>query len=196
LKTKLIEKTLSRNEISEIYEKYTKYDFPKDELKTLEHILKLYDKNIYLCKGFFLDNELKSYMFFAMSEKNHDCVLLDFFAVNPAYRNNRYGSGTIDIIKSVNPFKNGIIAEIEDPLYSQTEEEKTIRKKRALFYEKNGFIKTGVRSKCFGVNFLIIYLPFKKENTLSDQEIKIALADIYKSIFSKCNFEKNISISL
>lgn len=196
MKNKIIEKTFSRNEISEVYEKYTKYDFPKDELKTLPHILKLYDKNIYLGKGFFGYNELKSYMFFAMSEKYQDCALLDFFAVNPAYRNGGFGSLSIDMVKNTIPFKNGIIAEIEDPAYSKTDEEATIRKKRASFYNKNGFIKTSITSVCFGVHFWIIYLPLKKGNTLSDNEIKNILNDIYKSIFSKYDFENNISIDI
>ena len=56
MKNKITEKTLSKNEISEIYKKYAKYDFPKDELKTLTHILNLYNKNIYLGKGFLADN--------------------------------------------------------------------------------------------------------------------------------------------
>ncbi len=196
LKTELTEKTLSKKEVCEIYNKYTRYDFPKDELKTLEHIISLLEKNYYMCKGFFEENKLKSYMFFAYSKNNYDCSLLDFFAVNKNFRNSGIGSKTINLIKSLQPFKNGIIGEIEDPFYADTEEEQIIRKRRADFYKKNGFIKTKITSVCFGVHFIIIYLPFKKENTLSEKEIKNVLYDIYKTLFSKYDFENKISIYL
>ncbi len=194
MKTTLKEITLSEKEIIQIYNKHMKSDFPENELKPLNHILSLIQQNAYVCKGFFSNDKLKSYTFFAGDKNSQSCSLLDFFAVNSECRGFGIGSDVIKQLKENKEFsKDGIIAEIEDPEHSESEEEKIVRKRRAAFYEKNGFIKTGITSVCFGVHFLIIYLP--KEKQPNDDIISEKLNTVYKTVFPKNNFYKNIKIN-
>ena len=192
-KNKLIQKKLSIEELYELYNKYMKFDFPDDELKKFEHLKQLIEEKKYLCTGFFENDELKSYMLFTYENEKSPICTLDFFAVNPKYRNSGIGSKTIELIKSQKDFfEDGIIGEIEDPDFAKTKEEKEIQEKRFEFYKKNGFILTGIKSVCFDVHFLIIYLPQK--NRLGDAEISKNLDLIYKAIFPKSDYEKEIKI--
>ncbi len=179
-------KSLKKEEIYNIYNTYMKYDFPENELKPLSQIISLYEKKIYYPQFFYTDDkpwDMKSYMFFTSSNKGTDFGLLDFFAVNKNYRNKGIGTKTIEYIKKTSPiFKNGFLAEIEDPDYAKTEEEKIIRQKRQNFYLKNGFYETDITSICFDVNFRIIYLPYNNE-IFSNDILKTELDLIYKSIF-------------
>ncbi len=184
---------LSENDIKQLYNENMIFDFPKDELKPLNHILSLVEQDVYICQGYFSKNEMKSYSFFAKEKEDDSCCLLDFFAVNSKYRDKGIGSDTIKLLNNEKEFsEDGIIAEIEDPKYSLTSEERAIKEKRANFYYRNGFIKTDITSICFGVHFLIIYLP--KKVHLSNNLIANKLNNIYKTIFPKSSFEKNISI--
>lgn len=187
--------TLSKDEIEKIHSEHMINDFPKDELKSLNHISRLTDEKKYTNKCLFSEeNELMAYAFFGYPKENSLCPLLDFFAVNSKYRNQGIGSKFLNMLKSESSiFKNGILAEIEDPNSAKNEEEKEIRLKRAEFYKKNGFITTNIKSTCFGVSFLIIYLP--KENYLSEDELQKNLINAYKALFSKSDFEKNIKVT-
>ncbi len=188
--------TLSKKEISKIYSNYMIKDFPKNELKPLDYMFKLENDGKYTNKCLFSkENELLAYAFFGYPKENNLCPLLDFFAVNNSYRNQGIGSHFINMLKSENlPFKNGILAEIEDPQYAKTKEEKEIRTKRAEFYKRNGFITTNIKSTCFGVDFLIIYLP--KENNLPEEELFQNLINVYKALFPKANFEKDVKVTI
>ncbi|NCB00123.1 MAG: N-acetyltransferase, partial [Clostridia bacterium] len=59
----MIIKQLSIHEISEVYLRHLKFDFPDNERKPLFVMKNLHKRNLYLCYGLFdsVDNSLKAY---------------------------------------------------------------------------------------------------------------------------------------
>lgn len=194
----MFSKVLNENEIKFVYNNFMIHDFPKDELKPLSSILKMYTEKIYLCFGFFSEQDktnsmdsIKGYAFFTIP-KNNNTAHLDYYAVLSSVRNSGYGSKFITLLKEEMKNFDAIINEVEQPEKSVDFEEKILRERRIKFYIKNGFKTTLIKSNLFGVDYNIMYFPIKK--TFTDSEIHDALSSIYFSMFGEKTKTNKIQI--
>ena len=83
--------TMTEAEIHLLYANALSRDFPPSELKSLSAILTMYHKGLYDVLGAYQNNQLVGY---ALLYCPHDdqFVLLDYMAVEPAFRNQGIGT--------------------------------------------------------------------------------------------------------
>ena len=84
-----------------------------------------------------------------------------------------------------------IIGEVEDPKYARNDDDRKLRIRRMDFYLRNGCFDTGVRAKCFGVEFIILRMGKKK---LEKQKCWDIYSAIYRSILPKDMYDENIEL--
>ena len=179
---------LTLQEIRKVYNDHVIFDFPDDERKPLDMIEKLLAENIYQCFGAFEIDICIGYAFFAL---DGDIYLLDYFAVIPEWRDK--GIGTLFLKDVVSQIKAKIlILEIEDfkEFSSSSDVEKCI--KRQAFYSQAGCVETHVKTKCFGVTYLILEYPIISAH--DKQDITNAYKRIYQTLLPKLIYEENIEI--
>ena len=83
-----------------------------------------------------------------------------------------------------------IIAEVEDPIYAESPEEKEIQERRVSFYFRNGCSDTGVRVRCFGVPFIIISIG--GSSSLDQSAMWEAYQSFYRAVLPKKMFDAMI----
>lgn len=188
---KIIE--LNKDQIVNIYNKMMVHDFPKNELRPLEWILKPYDEGTYICyalqDGEAGANEVLGYAFF-VKMNNH--YLFDYFAITERQRNNGLGSVFLKLIKEKFACCDSVIGEVEDPQCSSNEEERLKQTRRFDFYIKNGYLDTGVRVNLFGVDYIVLEADLGTSH--SKEEISQLYQEHYKSMLSKELYEKMVRI--
>lgn len=182
-------KSLSPEEVTTLYHTHMQNDFPADELKPLENILKLLKQDVYECFGLFDENILKAYACLAR-EKNGQVFLLDYLAVCKDFRNQNYGSQFLALLKDQCVNAKGIIIEIESLRTAHDEKDLVIRTKRLAFYERNGLSQTNVTTNCFGVEFTILYLPITPD--WDDTFIHKHLDCIYQTVFPSNLYKEHV----
>jgi predicted RNA-binding protein associated with RNAse of E/G family len=84
--------------------------------------------------------------------------------------------------------------DVEDPLFGADEIEKRHRRRRVQFYLKNGFRKTRVRSRVYGVDYVIMARDIKAP--ASDEEIFEAAKTIYRSMAQPGSFPDRYRVML
>lgn len=182
-------KQLSSEDVEIIYNEHMVVDFPLEELKPIDTILKLIKRKIYKCYGLYDSKELLTYAFFTTSKSY---LLLDYFAVCEKFRNKGIGSKFLSILKENCKNYSGIIVEVEDVEFADTEAEKIIRKRRIDFYNKNGAKMTSVLCELFNVNYSVMCLCNVE---LDDLVIYGELQKIYKEIIPDKFYSKYVKFS-
>lgn len=184
-------KLLDKELISDIYNRYMVNDFPEDELKPLEIILNAVEEGFYFCYGLLDGDNIYGYIYLESMPQTKD-YLIDYLAVVKGYRNSGYGSQMIRLLGEVLADATAIVAEVENPEYASSVEEKAIQNKRYEFYIRNGFRDTGVRVRCFGVPFILIETG---EGLFHSQDdMRILYNDLYKAILPQELYEGNIEV--
>lgn len=183
-------KQLSYEETAEIYNEWLGKHFPADEIKPLKNIARMWNAGNYSALALY-DREcfentdalkgLVGYAFFVNSPLA-DMVLLDYYAIIGAYRNQGMGSLFLRKMKDSLHGVRGIIIETEDVGRANSEEELRIRKRRDRFYVSNGAVETGIRTSVYGVPYAIWSLASKDE-VISETESLHAVEGIYKTMF-------------
>lgn len=175
-------KELSNDAISSTFQSSMQKDFPVEELKPLEFIMKLKERDLYLCYGLYEETTLCGYAFLCKS-KEKKCLLLDYLAIFDQYRSSGFGSLFLNKLKENCSDYDGIILEVESTSLDLPNNILETRMRRISFYERNGVFKTIYSAIVREVLFDIMYLPCKKNleelNVL--EEIKV----LYTSMFSK-----------
>lgn len=189
-------RNLTEEETAEIYERWIHIHFPKNEIKPLKHIQRMWEQGAYCALGMYDGENLVSYGFFAMVP-GKDMLLLDYLAVLEDYRN--LGAGSIFLQKMgqcLSEYRGvsyqGILIETEDITYARNEEERQIRQKRDLFYEKNGAVRTGVTGEVYGVHYALWNLPVEKE--AGSEECREQIKAIYRMMVAGEKYEKFVKI--
>ncbi len=182
---------LNNEEVSVIYNDYMLKDFPREELKSLKKIIRLTDEKKYFSYGVYEDNCLVGYALFMTYE---NIILLDYFAIIKEKRGNGAGSKVINLLSDYFKDKYDVfILESENPKFSKNESDKNIREKRIKFYEKNGLIKTDIKSKVYGVDFVIF---IKNDKIKNNAKIVELLNNLYISMANEEKWKENVFISL
>ncbi|MFR1449170.1 MAG: GNAT family N-acetyltransferase [Beduini sp.] len=172
-------KQLTSEEITNIFNQHIIHDFPKNEVRDLRSMLKLKQQAIYQTYGYYENNELLAYAFFAKSLQSN-AILLDYFAVVEKYRNQNIGSQFLtDLTHLLKQFV--ILAEVESVESSPNQQVSRLRQKRIDFYMRNGFKQSSLSLTLFHVHYNIIYF-FQSPLTLTD--IKFHLDLIYHQFFN------------
>lgn len=190
----MVLKICNREEIEKIYNTYLVQDFPKDEVKPLERILFLYDKNLYFAYGLYdADEKMLAYAFFS---KAHSCeyVLLDYYAVAEEKRGTGIGSHMLSLLKETLCGEyEGIILESENPDFAENAKDFDVRSRRIQFYLNNGFSSTKMLCRLFGVEFRLFVYAKKQPSTLS---LAYAAVALYKALIEKKDLKDNISLRI
>jgi len=129
-----------------------KSSFPKEEQAPMFFLLQRAKKG-YIEFNAYYDNETLVGITYLISYRHIRYVL--YIATAATERSKGYGSQILDHIKAAYPDDRIILnIEIEDESANNNEQ----RKKRKLFYIKNGFSSSGIFSKLFGVTWeLMVY---------------------------------------
>jgi GNAT superfamily N-acetyltransferase len=186
-------KNLRQDEMAEIYNQWIHKHFPKDEIKPLSHINRMWDNGFYRALAMYTENgSLIGYAFFALGNES-DMILLDYFAIVEGYR--RKGMGSRFLSEMPNFIKcGGILIETESAVHAANEEELRQRQTRDLFYEKNGAIAAKVVSEVYGVHYKIWILT--SECTCQPDDCMKNLINIYHVMVEGEKYRKFVRIEL
>ena len=161
------------NKIRELYEK----SFPENEKKPFSLICKKQKtKKIEILSI----EEKDSFYGLMILAFNNDCVLLDYFAINPEFQSNGIGTKALNLLFEKMKDKK-IIIEIEST--SKKSDNQIQREKRKNFYLKNNFIIQPFKVNLFNVEMEILS---NCRNINFEEYI-----NVYINAYDK-NFEKNI----
>lgn len=183
----MVIKVLNKSEIEKVYEAYLKEDFPKDELKPLKYINKMYDYGKYECLGFYDGETFVGYAYMVIANDS-DVRLLDYFAVLSGQRNNGIGGECLKALKKYYKDLKCVILESEHPTYSKDDKDKKIRERRISFYKRNGLIETDITTSVGGVYYKIFCLECSSD--VSEIDIKREVENIYYTMFGSCCTKK------
>lgn len=208
----------TKQQLLAVYRENINGHFPPDEAKPIESIERMLDMDCYFGLGMFetenTDSMVSSeeaavqmaddtaggwkenaaligYAFF-IQDKEENVLLLDYFAILEQHRSGGFGSIFLKEMKEKLGAYRGILLETEDIAFAENEQERKVRERRDRFYERNGIIKTEVRSKLFGVNYAIWSYSFGEE--LSEEACRRGLTNLYKIIVPEAEYEKYAKI--
>ena len=83
---------------------------------------------------------------------------MDYYAFLEEQRNKGFGSIFLQNMRKQTDFP-GCYLECEDPETASSGEEKSLRRRRIGFYQRNGAFLTQVRACLFGVTYRMLWLP-------------------------------------
>ena len=181
-------KTLTKDQLSNLYNDRMRKDFPPSELKPLFVMLDAVDKLIYEALGLYDGEEMVGY---SCLVKEGTDSLVDYLAIYPEKRNGGIGSIFVKLLYDHIDSAGSFIIEVEDPDYARDDEDRKLRIRRMDFYLRNGCFDTGVRTKCFGVEFIILKMGKEK---LEKQKCWEAYSSIYRAILPKDMYDENIEL--
>jgi GNAT superfamily N-acetyltransferase len=186
---------LSIKEITDVYKRHLKDDFPDNERKPLFVMKSLLKRNLYQCFGLytFPDASLKAYTFLCKGN-NCNSLILDYFATVEGERGKGFGSQMLHLLHNSLQEIDGIVAEVEHAEAAADIHEKQVRQRRIDFYCRNGFTKTQVSGMIFGVHYDIVYLPIR--HAADDTFVMKELEDIYRTMLPKFMYDPNVKLEL
>jgi len=197
--------SLRPDEISHVYKTHLKRDFPSNELKPLFVIKNHLRHHFYQVFGLFSGDEpaagkrpdlggLLAYACFFGSSRPESLLLLDYFAVVPAARQQGLGSRFLEQLQEHLTTIKGIAAEVESIGATADEVERTQRQRRLAFYQKAGFRHTAVQGHIFSVDYDLVYRPVQSD--LEDIALFDSLQTLYREMLPKAMFDLNIHLHL
>ena len=164
--------------------------FPEDERKPLELLQSSYEKHYTRIIEILYKNEIIGFMILN-KVKDKGYAVLDYLAILPQYRNNKFGTKALQILLEQERENSGIFIEIEKVGLGKDIEENLLREKRKNFYEKVGFKKLNFDLFLFDV----IYTPYLFSNIKDDEDTIIdEILNIYEAISGKERIEQNCKI--
>lgn len=178
-------------EIGEIYEKYMTKDFPKNELKPLASIERMYHLGFY--KGFVLEEEqeIRAYWLLLRDVENK-AYLLDYLAVISGNRGLGYGSKVLKSIQDSLESEEVIVIEAENPQKACNIEEKQLQERRLDFYRRNGVIFTNLASVVYEAPYVIMLLSKEKKDFDVEEVTRIYMDFYEKWILGKEKCKKHL----
>lgn len=185
---------LRTHAVRDVYRKYLRNDFPRDERRPLRHIMSMRRRRQYECYGVFREGRLVCYAFFIMPAlEGKRCCLLDYFAVVPELRGSRIGSRVLSQLETCIRNMDLILVEVEDPDREEDPAKKAVQQRRLDFYLRNGLRDTLVRVETFGVPYRILEVPrsHKKAET-TGEEVRRVYEAFYRLPLKKGIFDRYI----
>ena len=187
-------KLISREALKMIYEEHMVVDFPADELKPWAAINALYDRGVYQSYGLYEGEALLGYACLT-KQAEADWLLLDYYAICAKYRSHGYGSQFITKLWEALKDKQGIFVEIELIACAKDDAEREIRTRRRQFYLRNGLEATRMRTKLFGVDYEMLFMPCAGP-ALSDEALLKELCKVYQTMLPPKAFDAYVKLEL
>lgn len=179
--------------IAHIYNTYMKRDFPRNELKPLAAIRRMWNEGRYDCYQMTDARGLIGYAFFVkLAEGGRLWYLVDYLAVAEAYRGQGCGSALLKHLSGLITDADCITLEVEDPEQAQDEEAAAAMRRRLQFYLDNGYRETDVAAQVFGVHYLVLEAPGGRAH--SADEIREIYGSLYKSMLPPVMYQAFIKI--
>ena len=173
----------------EIYAYYLEI-FPDYEWKPLQLLHSSYEKHYTRIIEILYKNEIIGFMILN-KVKDTGYAVLDYFAILPKYRNNKFGTKALQMLLEQEKESSGIFVEIEKVGLGKDTEENLLREKRKNFYEKVGFRKLNFDLFLFDV----VYTPYLFSNIKDNEDIIIeGILNIYEAISGKERIRQNCKI--
>lgn len=170
----MILKHLTMSQLQTIYQEQLYYDFPDNERRSFQNMCDYHQRGLYEAWGLFDNDQCIAYSCF-MGGKKHK--ILDYFAVNRAYRNQ--GIGSIFLKDCLAQYPNALIL-IESEKEDGIDPWKT---KRMQFYLRNGLYNTKTTIQLYYVNYVIL-----ANHPTNQKEISIVYQELYDAAFLKKYF--------
>ena len=162
---------LNTEEIKTIYNKYMVKDFPPDELKPLSSMMDMLSRGIYACYGLYEGENLLAYAYLTILD---DFVLVDYLAVVSQHRGSGVGTKLLSELKGILKGKT-IIIECENPDFATDPQDKTTKLRRIEFYKRSGFVLSGVSSRLFNVEYVILTFPECKNSAFGLEKLYLQM---------------------
>lgn len=144
---------LAEDAFAQLYTDHMKADFPVCELKPFKHLLALQATGNYGAYTFGQATDMRAY---ACLYADREAALLDYFAVARGYRSEGWGSRALEALLDQSLPSGGLILECDDPAFAENAAEQRIRERRIRFYERLGFLDSGVRATVFTAPFWVM----------------------------------------
>ena len=164
---------MTRQELREIYQNYMMDDFPDDERKPLSIIESRFKKKQNHCLVYLEDNVMKGY---AILESCQKSLLMDYFAVIETYRNQGTGTRFLHEMKQYFSEFDALFVESECA-YDE------ISQKRLDFYQKAGFVISGIQVHLYHVDYEVMTLSLNDE--IETVNVRRRMEEIYEKIYPK-----------
>lgn len=173
----------------EVYSYYLEI-FPEDERKSLELLCLAYERHYTKIIEILYKDEIIGFMLLnKIRDKGY--AILDYFAILPQYRNNKFGTKALQILLKQEKENKGVFIEIEKIGFGKDKEDNLLREKRKNFYENVGFKKLNFDLFLFDV----LYTPYLFSNINDNDDIIInEILNIYEAISGKERIEQNCKI--
>ena len=158
----------SEEEIGQLYKKFVLPNFPKNEIKPLRSILKMFRAGCYRVAVLSDQGEPAAAAF--MAARPGKLWLLDYLAVDPGLRCR--GCGSTLLKAAAERYTDGLpmLIETESMRSAQNAEQEKLRLRRNSFYERNGARDTGIVTLVFGVEYTIWQMNGMPANAASELE--------------------------
>ena len=178
---------MTKEELTDLYEKEMVNDFPRSELKPLKGMLNLMDRDAYDPILVIDEGKPVGYaMLWLPSDKSG--ALLDYFGVLRGMRNSGIGSRILDLLAE----RYGqLFGEAEAPS-SEIPEENDLRRRRIAFYQRNGFRVLDYECALFGVHFNCLY----RGGETDDRVVETMHRGVYAEWFSPGHMKRFIQLPL
>lgn len=167
-------------EMMDIYDRYLLNDFPKEERKTNQQLVELYEEGRY--EAYVMEEEgmLRAYAFFF--DITTKVQVLDYFAVTSTKRGQGYGGKMLSWIIEEKK-ETSLILECEDPAFAEDAIKKVEQKRRIAFYLRQGLVLSSVKVEVVGVHYVLLFFNEDQVNASFQQELE----ETYKNFNKQLN---------
>ena len=184
-------KTLTAQELTDLYRTELVHAFPPSELKPLKSMLNLMEGNRYEALGMYDEAGLHGYAL-TWLEPGIPFALLDYFGTLEGQRGSGLGTKMLDLLAEHYWNYRGIFGEAEG-VFSPDPEESKLQQRRLDFYSRNDFRYGGYDCALFGVHYLTL---IRGDEDVSAEELLDAHQRIYRSGIPAPAYERFIQIPL
>lgn len=181
-------KRLDADKLIQLYNTSMKKTFPRQELKPLKAMLRMFEEGHYDVWGYYNQSELLAYACVCSAAEP---VLLDYLAVTEAHRGEGHGSHFLKALIDEAAVYPSMMLEIESVEKALDEADRKIRMRRQSFYERLGFVLTATQASVFGEHYVVL----ANRPELEKHPVKDAMREIYHYMVPEREaFEKNVHI--
>ena len=177
--------------VRSLYRSRLKKDFAPNELKPLSAMRRAWERGAYDCYGLFGGEEILGYAFFVRNGRDR---LLDYFAIAEDCRGGGLGSAFLRQLAGCIADADCVVAEAEDPDTAPDAETRELRERRLRFYERNGYIVTGLKAVVFGADYRILEAPASAAPHAEDA-LRAVYTELYRSILPELFFRTQFRVS-
>lgn len=178
---------LTLPEVQQVYKEQLQRDFPPRERKPFWRIESALRRGVYLCLGGWEADTWVVYAFFMYDPAGG--LLLDYFAVFPAFRSGGRGSAFLRAVGEALPGQR-ILAEVDAPEAARTPAEREVCARRIAFYRRNGFADTGLHAVFWGVHYRMLMWAGDEPAMMSGKE----LCRLYVRLYGRRIVDKKLHV--